>query len=110
MLHHLKCGDSIVPPMIITISWEIFMSGSKPRLPPGDDSNMNPKSNVKKNENILVLPNDTVNTVKSGSILDHNTRFLKAWANRVFSQCCLFDRASDRIIIFWIVIMERKHL
>ena len=43
-LLYLNEGDSIVPPMIITISWDSFISGSKPRLPPGDDSNIKPKS------------------------------------------------------------------
>jgi len=31
------------------------MSGSKPRLPPGDDSNMNPKSVVKANNNKTLI-------------------------------------------------------
>lgn len=43
-LLYLNEGDSIVPPMIITISCDSFISGSKPRLPPGDDSNIKPKS------------------------------------------------------------------
>lgn len=41
---YLKECDSIVPPIIKTISWVSFISGSKPMLPPGDDSNIKPKS------------------------------------------------------------------
>ena len=41
---HLKLGASISPPISITQSGVSFMSGSKPRLPPGEDSNIKPKS------------------------------------------------------------------
>ena len=40
----LNCGASIFPPMISTNSPVNFMSGSKAKLPPGELSNMNPKS------------------------------------------------------------------
>lgn len=43
-MNHLKGVASILPPMIITISSVSFMSGSQPRLPPGELSNMKPKS------------------------------------------------------------------
>lgn len=43
-MNHLKGVASIFPPMIITISSVILMSGSQPRLPPGELSNMKPKS------------------------------------------------------------------
>ena len=41
---YLKLGASRFPPIRFTQSGVNFMSGSKPRLPPGDDSNMKPKS------------------------------------------------------------------
>lgn len=43
-MNHLKGVASIFPPMIITISSVSLMSGSQPRLPPGELSNMKPKS------------------------------------------------------------------
>lgn len=43
-MNHLKGVASILPPMIITISSVSLMSGSQPRLPPGELSNMKPKS------------------------------------------------------------------
>lgn len=43
-MNHLNGVASIFPPMIITISSVSLMSGSQPRLPPGELSNMNPKS------------------------------------------------------------------
>lgn len=39
-----KGAASTFPPMIITISWVSLMSGSNPRFPPGELSNMKPKS------------------------------------------------------------------
>lgn len=42
--NHRKGGASILPPITITISSVNLISGSKPKLPPGDDSNMKPKS------------------------------------------------------------------
>ena len=42
--NHLKEGESVLPPMMRTISPVIFMSGSQPRFPPGELSNMKPKS------------------------------------------------------------------
>lgn len=46
-MNHLKGVASIFPPMIITISSVILISGSQPRFPPGELSNMNPKSGNK---------------------------------------------------------------
>lgn len=43
-MNHLKGVASILPPIIITISSVSLMSGSQPRLPPGELSNMKPKS------------------------------------------------------------------
>lgn len=43
-MNHLKGVASIFPPMIITISSVSLMSGSQPRFPPGELSNMKPKS------------------------------------------------------------------
>lgn len=43
-MNHLNGVASIFPPMIITISSVSLMSGSQPRLPPGELSNINPKS------------------------------------------------------------------
>lgn len=43
-MNHLKGVASILPPMIITISSVSLISGSQPRLPPGELSNMKPKS------------------------------------------------------------------
>lgn len=43
-MNHLKGVASILPPMIITISSVSLMSGSQPRFPPGELSNMKPKS------------------------------------------------------------------
>ena len=51
---YLNDGDSIVPPMIITISWDSFISGSNPRFPPGEDSNMKPKSIIIGKETIML--------------------------------------------------------
>jgi len=50
-VNHRKDGASIFPPITITISPVSLISGSKPKLPPGDDSNMNPKSE----ENIMLI-------------------------------------------------------
>lgn len=48
-MNHLKGVASIFPPMIITISSVSLMSGSQPRFPPGELSNMKPKSGGEKN-------------------------------------------------------------
>ncbi len=45
-MNHLKGVASIFPPMIITISSVSLMSGSQPRFPPGELSNMKPKSDT----------------------------------------------------------------
>jgi hypothetical protein len=43
-MNQQNCGASTLPPIIITISCVSLISGSKPRLPPGELSNMKPKS------------------------------------------------------------------
>lgn len=48
-INHLNGVASIFPPIIITISSVSLMSGSQPRFPPGELSNMNPKSVPKDN-------------------------------------------------------------
>jgi len=42
--NHLYASASMLPPIISTISVSSLKSGSQPMLPPGELSNMNPKS------------------------------------------------------------------
>lgn len=59
-MNHLNGVASIFPPMIITISSVSLISGSQPRFPPGELSNMNPKSEHR-----------GMNTAKHGELLGH---------------------------------------
>ena len=45
----LKVGVSMFPPIKFTQSGVNFISGSNPKFPPGDDSNINPKSEINTN-------------------------------------------------------------
>ena len=56
-INQQNCGASTLPPIIITISSVSLISGSKPRLPPGELSNMKPKSGRDMNKIfIFIIP------------------------------------------------------
>ncbi len=59
---YLKGSASILPPMISTNSVVSFISGSNAMLPPGELSNINPKSRIIRK---LMLINKDINIYKS---------------------------------------------
>lgn len=74
--NHLNGAASTFPPITINISSVNLMSGSKPKFPPGELSNINPKSEIKNSHQIYHILNNFRVSIKkfqySNLSLQHN--------------------------------------
>jgi hypothetical protein len=100
-MNQQNCGASTLPPITITISCVSLISGSKPRLPPGELSNMKPKSGTGMNKT------DTQNFITNScpKITIHNSLFINTLFITLFFVILLLEKSE----IISILLLQNMH-